>query len=36
MKKELSSLFTIFRNIIRITLALLVLLSVPTGWVYDL
>lgn len=36
MKKELSSLFTIFRNIICITLALLVLLSVPTGWLYDL
>ena len=36
MKKELSSLFTIFRNIICITLALLVLLSAPTGWLYDL
>ena len=36
MKKELSSLFTIFRNIICITLVLLVLLSAPTGWVYDL
>ena len=36
MKKGLSSLFTIFRSIICITLALLVLLSVPTGWLYDL
>ena len=36
MKKELSSLFTIFRNIICIPLALLVLLPAPTGWLYDL
>ena len=36
MKKEPSSLFIVFRNILCTTLALLVLFAAPTGWLYDL
>lgn len=36
MKKEPLSLLTILRNGICAILALLVLLSAPTGWLYDL
>lgn len=36
MKKEAFSLLTILRNIVCVILALLVMLSAPTGWLYDL
>ena len=36
MKKESFPLLTILRNIVCVILVLLVMLSAPTGWLYDL